>query len=489
MLQQQASNASIEQAQLLPSRILVVDDEEVALMVIPESLRDGLEELGWHNLTIETAASGEEALQIAADGELHLLVTDVVMPGLDGIETYARLKAMHSELACVVMTAQAPEHSTPVRALRLGAADYVRKPIQPDYLVDTCHRQLIVHHLRRAISDGKLLLDAIVDSVGEGVVAVNEGRVLVANRAAKQLFGVDESELVMHLESGIASNSGQAEFVHTRKDGTHWQASLTRTPMMSPGGERLGDVYAIQDVTDLVTRKQMTSFKQMAAIAAHEMKNSVTGLGLVTEHLVARLEKGVLETEEARRMARIILDSVGRLDRFARNFLSFSRIPEPKRIRIAANDLVSEALALYSQKRGLPDWVTLTTTLQEDLPDVEADPDLIFQVLQNLILNAVESMESTRAGGLSVSTSVATLSGIAYCAITVSDEGDGVPAHLQDAIFEPNVTTREAGSGLGLVVVRDIVHKHSGHVRLVSREGEGACFEVLLPCLPQDLAG
>ena len=104
----------------------------------------------------------------------------------------------------------------------------------------------------------------------------------------------------------------------------------------------------------------------------------------------------------------------------------------------------------FGQKRGLPDWVTLTTTLQEDLPDVEADPDLIFRVLQNLILNAVESMESTRAGGLSVSTSVATLSGIAYCAITVSDEGDGVPAHCKTPFLNP-VTTREAGSGLGLV--------------------------------------
>jgi nitrogen fixation/metabolism regulation signal transduction histidine kinase len=469
--------------------VLVVDDEEVALLVIPEALRDGLEDLGWHNLTIETASSGEEALEVAASCELHLLVTDVVMPGIDGIETFARLKESNSNLACVVMTAQAPEHSTPIRALRLGAADYVRKPIQPDYLVETCHRQLVVHHLRRNVSESRRLLEAVVDSVADGVIAVREQNLLVANRAAYGLFEADEQTLLERMEAqgisrtAMVDSAAQSthEFILRRDDGTSRTVNVAIAPVMSRGGARLGDVFSIQDVTDVVTRKQMESFKRMAAIAAHEMKNSVTGLGLITEHLVARLDSGALDAEEAQRMARIILDSVARLDRFARSFLGFSRIPEPKCVTISVNSLVEDALSLYDRERGLPEWVELKTTLSSDLPAISADPDLMFQVLQNLILNAVEAMESTRTGGLVVSTSEVCLRENKYCTISVSDEGDGVPEHLRDAIFEPNVTTREAGSGLGLVIVRDIVHKHSGHIRLRSQEGEGATFEVLLP--------
>ena len=105
-----------------------------------------------------------------------------------------------------------------------------------------------------------------------------------------------------------------SELSISRDDGTDRTVSVAVTPVVSRSGEQLGQVYALQDVTDVVTRKQMESFKQMAAIAAHEMKNSVTGLNLVTEHLVARLDSGALDADEARRMAGIILDSVARLD-------------------------------------------------------------------------------------------------------------------------------------------------------------------------------
>ena len=105
-------------------------------------------------------------------------------------------------------------------------------------------------------------------------------------------------------------------------------------------------------------------------------------------------------------------------------------------------ELVRDAISLYDRERGLPPWVELKTTLSDDLPSISADPDLMFQVLQNLILNAVEAMESTRTGGLTLSTTLANVSGKEYCTISVTDEGNGVPAHLREAIFEPNVTTR-----------------------------------------------
>ncbi|MFT7623953.1 MAG: nitrogen fixation/metabolism regulation signal transduction histidine kinase [Myxococcota bacterium] len=471
--------------QVTPTRLLLVDDEPFALEMIAEALVDGLEDAGWRRLTVETAASGEEALEVAGTTNLDLLVTDVVMPGIDGIETFARLKEINPQLSCVVMTGIAPQHSTPIRAMRLGASDYVNKPVDAEYLIQTCHRLLMVHHLRRAVDDGRTLMESVVESVDAGVVALRDGEVLLSNSAARKLLG--QGEIVQRMEElGIAEalpgpdglRVRQLPEVHLQVEGGPPRSvAVTGSPVVTRNGERLGDVVVMRDVTHMVQAKSMDSFKRMAAIAAHEMKNSVTGLGLVTEHLVARLEQGRLEVEETGRMARIILDSVARLDRFARSFLGFSRIPDPRPVRTPANALIDEALELYGREKGLPDWVSVERNLADGLPDVETDRDLMFQVLQNLILNAVEAMESAGEGRLALS------SGMEgdRIRLTVADSGVGIADHMLERIWEPNVTTREAGSGLGLVVVRDIVAKHGGEVRVRSVAGEGASFDVLLP--------
>lgn len=471
------------------TRIMVVDDEPLALRVIPGELRDGLEELGWSDLVIDTAASGEEAVEVGRSGDLHLLVTDVVMPGIDGIETFARLKERHPTMVCVVMTAQAPQHVTPIRALRLGAADYVTKPVDPDYLIQTCHRQLMVLHLGELVDTARQLLEAVLGSIDSGVIALRGDEVLLENAAAGKMLG-GEGDLVARLaEHGLDQARPSASDRSTREvdarvegaDGIGRSLSVIGSPVVGQLGARLGDVLVLRDVTHVANRKAMESFKRMAAIAAHEMKNSVTGLQLVTEHLVARLEQGKLEPAEAHRMAAILLDAVARLDRFARSFLGFSRIPDPRPMPTDPNDLVRDALELYSQQNGLPDWVRVERDLPEGLPLVNADRDLMFQVLQNLVLNAVEAMEAAGEGTVTLRSALEETADGLRVRITVQDTGVGIAEDMVDRIFEPNVTTREAGTGLGLVVVSDIVAKHDGRVRVRSTRGEGAAFDVLLP--------
>ncbi len=488
-------DAEPERVLARPTVVLVVDDEEAALAVIPEALRDGLEDLGWRSLVIETASSGEEAIEVAtARGELHLLVTDVIMPGIDGIETTARLRALFPELATVVMTAHAPQHTTPIRALRLGAADYVTKPVSPDYLVETCHRQLLLHHLRRERDESRTLLESLLDSTDAGVLCVRGEELLAINAAATALLGplstghgVKERLRELGLDAALHTDGQQRSNIEVRlpADPESGRAAkviaVASNTVTTRSGRRLGDVLVLRDVTSLLEQRSVESFKKMAAIAAHEMKNSVTGLGLITQHLVARLEAGHIDPQETGQMAQIILDTVGRLDRFARSFLDFSRVPDPALLRAEPNGIVVEALGLYGERRGLPDWVQLVTRLGDGLPQVWADRDLLFQVIQNLVLNAVDAMQSRGRGTITLETGAGELGGSPAVRIAVHDDGEGIPPQLLERIFEPNVTTREAGTGLGLVIVRDIVHKHGGTVRVRSQRGHGATFEVLLP--------
>jgi len=160
--------------------------------------------------------------------------------------------------------------------------------------------------------------------------------------------------------------------------------------------------------------------------------------------------------------------------------LGFSRIPDPVPVAVQAEELVSDALRLYGQQKGLPEWLTVRTDFSDGLPSVAADRDLMFQVFQNLILNAAEAMESMGQGTLSLVTSCDS-SESEFVSIRVQDTGPGVSLDMQGKIFEPNITTREAGTGLGLVIVKEIVRKHGGHVSLQSTPGHGACFTVMLP--------
>jgi len=385
------------------------------------------------------------------------------------------------------MTAHAPEHVTPIRALRLGAADYVQKPINPEYLVETCHRQLLVGHLRRAVDESRILLEAIVSSVSDGVVALGNQHILSINTAAEEVLGSEFQRVTRRLsELGIdhAAAAGQEADSVVVYDvelpdalGRHRSVSVVGSPIVDKVGQRLGNVLVMRDITGPMERQSLSSFKRMAAIAAHEMKNSVTGLGLVTQHLVARLQDGQLEPHETERMAKIILDSVARLDRFARRFLDFSKLPTPKPVLVSPNSLITDTLDLYGERNGLPEWVSVSTELAENLPSVLADKDLFFQVFQNLIINAVEAMESANSGQLTLTTRQTG----EYVCFSISDNGDGIPPQMQERIFEPNITTREAGSGLGLVIVRDVVMGHGGKVRVSSEPGNGATFEVFLP--------
>jgi|GEM_PF-2378061 len=470
-----------------PIRLLVVDDETAALSVIPEALRDGLEDMGWNQLTIDVAESGEQALEVAGDGPLDLLVADVVMPGIDGIETYVQLKDRFPHLSCVVMTAHAPQHITPIRALRSGAADYVPKPVDPDYLVTTCHRQLVLGHLRREVEDQQRLLEAIISSVDTGVLAVRGEDVLCMNEAAESLLGTGDApwERLGPLSTGPDQGPQSKELIVESPEGGQRVVHVVSSPMVDPNGHHNGDVWVFRDVTHLVETKQSESFKQMAAIAAHEMKNSVTGLRLITQHLVAQLDAGQLEVESSRRMATLILDSVDRLDRFARSFLGFSRIPEPAPTTVDPNTLIHEALSVYNREKGLPEWVNIETDLAAELPAVHADRDLLFQVFQNLILNAVEAMEE-QGQGMIMLTSRLSEQADEYVELIVKDSGPGIPAEMQSQIFEPNCTTREAGTGLGLVIVRQIVRKHGGQVSVRSAPPDGAAFSVFLPVAAVD---
>jgi nitrogen fixation/metabolism regulation signal transduction histidine kinase len=154
-------------------------------------------------------------------------------------------------------------------------------------------------------------------------------------------------------------------------------------------------------------------------------------------------------------------------------FAQYARLPSPRIERLEINDLVAEVLHMY--EGGVP----IERHLAEGLPPVAGDPALLGQVLVNLVKNAQEALETAEAPLISVTTALHG-SQVSLC---VQDNGHGFPEELWDRLFEPYVTSKPKGTGLGLPVVKKIVEEHHGSIAVDNPETGGARICVSLPAL------
>lgn len=218
--------------------------------------------------------------------------------------------------------------------------------------------------------------------------------------------------------------------------------------------------------------EKLSALGQLAAAIAHETRNALavirSSAQSVTEGLPAATDAAT------RRATEFIIAETDRLSSVTSSLLSFARPP-----RLAARPVALEALfeqvALLVAPELEAKQLRLVRRLEERLPAVQADPDLLVQVLLDLLANAAEA--APRAGEV-VLAARAAAGGVE---ITVEDSGPGVPAGLESRIFEAFFTTREKGTGLGLAIAKQIVEAHSGRIELAERAASGACFRISLP--------
>lgn len=225
--------------------------------------------------------------------------------------------------------------------------------------------------------------------------------------------------------------------------------------------------------------EQMASIGSLAAGLAHEIAAPLNVISGRAEMLMAR----ELDAAGRERQLGIIIRQIGRITTIVRNLLDFARRPEvhPRPVQLAGvlngvQELLDEELRRAN------------VSLHVDVSDalwIEGDPDLLHQVFVNLYLNAVQAMEpregERRLAVAAAASSPLVADGAPMVAITVSDTGPGIPRELLDRLFDPFVTTKPRGTGLGLVVARSIVTEHGGEMLARNRtDGGGAVFEIRL---------
>ncbi len=249
--------------------------------------------------------------------------------------------------------------------------------------------------------------------------------------------------------------------------------SVVATPLVAEGGRSLGTVVVFDDLTQILAAQRLAAWKEAVERVIHEIKNPLTPVGLSAQTLRSAFEQDRRRFEELFPSAiAIILDSVRDLKALIGEFTQFSRLPAVVPQRLDLNALVREVISGYAPGGE----VTVRAIVEEPPRWVEADPVQLKRVLLNVINNGIESMVGRR-GEVAVGVSGPDLGG--RVAIDVSDQGCGVED--VERIFEPYYTTKVKGTGLGLVIARQIAEEHGGAIHAESRPGGGTRVIIHLP--------
>ncbi len=349
----------------------------------------------------------------------------------------------------------------------------------------------------RAIEARRRLFDSVLSSVTAGVIGLDaEGCVDFVNRAGGRLLDVGgtvegQSMAVLVPEFGplfdrVREGQGaavQEELRLTRKG--RMETLLVRMSGRRAGDGRLeGYVVAFDDVTDLVSAQRMAAWGDVARRIAHEIKNPLTPIALSAERIKRKFGAQVADRADLDSYADVIVRQTNDLRRIVDEFSKFARMPEPVRREEDILRLVREAVTL--QGTGLP----VTAALPDEAVLLDVDATMIGQALTNLIKNAGEAIESlTQKGapaGFVPEVRVAVEVSSDEVVIRISDNGIGLPPD-RARLFEPYVTTREKGTGLGLPIVKKIIEEHGGTLALLDAEvfegnaHAGAMAEIRLP--------
>jgi two-component system nitrogen regulation sensor histidine kinase NtrY len=346
------------------------------------------------------------------------------------------------------------------------------------------------------------LFDSVLSSVTAGVIGLDaEGRVDFMNRSALAMLdigaGGDHHEglaLAVPEFAGLlarlrAEGRGVAqEEIRMNRAGRMETLLVRMAERRGADGRLEGYVVAFDDVTQLVSAQRMAAWGDVARRIAHEIKNPLTPIQLSAERLKRKFARHLSpeDAESLESMTGVIIRQTNDLRRIVDEFSKFARMPEPQRKETDLAVLLKDAVTLQRQQLG----PALRLEMPEGAVAVEVDETMIGQAFTNLIKNAGEAIESLQEKGapegFAPQIRVSLVLEPAQAVVRIEDNGIGLPPD-RGRLFEPYVTTRAKGTGLGLPIVKKIIEEHGGTLALTDAavfEGNahrGALAEIRLP--------
>jgi nitrogen fixation/metabolism regulation signal transduction histidine kinase len=384
---------------------------------------------------------------------------------------------------------------------------------------------------RTSLQESKAFLETVLGNLTAGVCIFDkEYKVVSSNAGADRIFGQD----LTHLEGGLLSHSPTLlEFEDAIKEGFATMrlavsGDTTERKGLISGGQKSESIWQKQiqlhatneyenelgvtlfvrgtqltadlrmvvfdDITDVVTAQRSIAWSEVARRLAHEIKNPLTPIQLSAERLQHKLA-GKLSPEQEEminRSTETIIGQVKAMKEMVNDFRDFAKTPTPQLKPISINTLTTEILGLYEGS-------SIRTQLDPKCPDIMGDPTQLRQVIHNLLQNAQDATLEGKNQNEPVEVKTELVpygeqNGVVQNAVrlTISDGGTGFAAKILARAFEPYVTTKTKGTGLGLAVVKKIIEDHAAKIEIRNRmRGEeviGAKVSVLFMNLAKEAA-
>ena len=505
-------------------RVLLVDDEEGIRKVVSIALKDAGYEV-W------TAENGEQGLDIFRRQQPPLVLTDIKMPGIDGIEVLRRIKAMETDSEVIIITGHG-EMELAISALQLEASDFITKPIHDEALFISLKRAEEKIFLKRQLRDYTENLEQkvqeataeiqrisdfqanLIDNSLDGIVAGNkEGEIVIFNSSAQRLTGYSEEEVVDKLSLGdiygpeveekwrtnwCELNRNAVEEAGTYLDTTIRTREGEQIPIRLTGvrllqaDQVMGCVTFFQDLRDirrlekqLVQSERMAAIGQTSATIAHAIKNIVGGLkgGMFVVNKGFELSN----QDYLQNGWDMVQRNVSKISSLAMDLLTYSKERKPEYRLAQVNEVAGEVVDLM-KARAEEFKVNLILDATDGLEPVAMDVSGIHQCLVNLVSNAIDACWPEICGHERGQVVVRTCRhpDWAVC-VEVEDNGCGIEESDKEKIFTTFFSTKGAdGTGLGLMNVQKIAREHQGRMEVESVLNKGSVFRLLLPSGPAE---
>ncbi len=498
------------------NKILLIDDEPDIVRVLGISLKaDGYQ--------VIPALSGAEGLEAFAKNRPEIVITDIKMPGMDGIEVLEKIKILDPNTEVIIITGHGDIDNT-IEALKYGASDFISKPVRDDALSIALTRAKEKLEIKRQLKEYTTDLEKkielatrelrrqtnfqikLIRSSNDGIVATDRDlKIVIFNPGAERIFGYRQSEVIYKMAvtelypAKVADRFRDALSGKNKIKDFSWQETLIRSKdgqnipvrfsstVLQEKDKDMGTVAFFQDLRkikqlekELVQSERLAAVGQTVAGLAHGIKNILHGLKGGSYLVDIGINKN--DTEKLKKGWEMIKRNVGRTSNLVMDLLSYAKEREPEYENCYPNEIAKDVCELVRDK-ARENRVEIMEEFDDSIGDVSMDPNTIHEVLLNLMSNAVDAClfdeNTSKNWQVGLKTTKEEDNVIKF---EVSDNGAGMDEDVLKKLFTSFFSTKgHRGTGLGLMVTRKLIEEHEGTIDVNSQLGKGTTLTFRLP--------